>query len=154
MSRRSIYTIFDYFLSPFLVWHIFCSPIPGVNTVCILCYPYETFFSTIELSISKTIFFHGITKINRIVKSPLSHSLSKYVIADKLTNRTVRSQVENFCRFNVTTWHFHFLPRAVYTYVFVSDSLSDLHAIRMPVRFSIRFPVRHESTLITKLLMN
>jgi hypothetical protein len=37
---------------------------------------------------------------------------------------------------------------AVYTYVFASDSLSDLHANRMPSRFSVQFPIRHQSNSI------
>jgi hypothetical protein len=35
---------------------------------------------------------------------------------------------------------------AVYTYVFASDSPSDLHANRIHIQFSVRFPIQHQST--------
>jgi hypothetical protein len=45
----------------------------------------------------------------------------------------------------------HFLG-AVYTYVFAFDSPFDLHANRIPIRFSVRFPIRLQSTPISKIV--
>jgi hypothetical protein len=41
--------------------------------------------------------------------------------------------------------------RAVYTYDSASDYLSDLHANRLPIRFSLRFRVRQQSTPILEI---
>jgi hypothetical protein len=39
-----------------------------------------------------------------------------------------------------------------YTYDSASDSTSDLHANRMPIRFSVRIPLRHQSNPILEIV--
>jgi hypothetical protein len=41
---------------------------------------------------------------------------------------------------------------AVSTYDSASESLSDLHANRIPKQFSVRFPVRHKATPILEIV--
>jgi hypothetical protein len=66
-------------------------------------------------------------------------------------------QISTFSK--VHKWHdrdLHFnvggVTGAVYTYDSAANSLSDLHANRMPIRFSVQFHVRHQSTSICEIV--